>query len=206
MQSWRRFRDDLIADPSRLTDPSRIALKQGWVPLFTLTKWLRRRTGRDSAAILRWACSRSVSSECRFRLPRGDASLWRVTKPERPEHKPGGAVTVKWITILSFAAVGLEASTNENWAQNLSTEDARRAALHACMSGRATLTGLSRCWPHIPPPWFPSSMPPSRLSGWSPRAFRRTSSIGTVAASRARLSGSRSGNDCQSRSAQACYT
>ena len=108
------------------------------MPLFTLTKWLRRRTGRDdNEAVLQWRLlSEAFPANVVSAYREGMRQLWRVTKPERPEHKPGGAVTVKWITILSFAAVGLEASTNENWAQNLSTEDARRAALHACMSGQ----------------------------------------------------------------------
>jgi hypothetical protein len=136
MQSWRRFREELIADPSQLSDPSRISTGRGWLPLFNLTKWLRHRTGKDdSEAALQWRLlGEAFPPEIVAAYAEGMRHLWRVTEPERPERKPGGAVTVKWVTILSFAAVGVEAASDRDWAGKLSPDEARRAALHGCVS------------------------------------------------------------------------
>jgi hypothetical protein len=60
--------------------------------------------------------------------------LWRVTPPEQPEHKPGGGVTTKWVTILAFAGIGVDAAASSDWAARLRPDEARLAALHACLS------------------------------------------------------------------------
>jgi hypothetical protein len=61
-------------------------------------------------------------------------ALWRVAVPERPVRQPGGPITVKWITIYSYAAIGLEAAENPRFAETLSESDVRRAVLHVCLS------------------------------------------------------------------------
>src|SRR5262249_50076959 len=49
-------------------------------------------------------------------------------------HQPGGATTVKWITIYAYAAVGLEAAENPRFTETLSDTELRRAVQHACLS------------------------------------------------------------------------
>ena len=61
-------------------------------------------------------------------------ALWRVTKPQRPLRKAGNAVTTKWVTIFSFAGVGIEADAKESWAHDLTDAEVATATLHGCRS------------------------------------------------------------------------
>jgi hypothetical protein len=60
--------------------------------------------------------------------------LWRVTKPERPVRKEGGAITVKHTTILAFEGVAVEAAEDPEWTSRLTDDEAKTAALHGCLS------------------------------------------------------------------------
>src|SRR5262245_969035 len=60
--------------------------------------------------------------------------LWRVTKPERPRRQEGSPITTKWTTILSVAGLGIESTEAADWTADLSEDEARHAALHACLS------------------------------------------------------------------------
>lgn len=135
--SWLKFRDDLQKNPDQLRDPQCLG---GWAAgvfrLWTLTRWLQGRTraGNEKAPrdwrLLEEGFGRKVAEAYRDGMKR----LWRATKPERPKRKEGGAVTVKYSTILAFGAVGLEAAEDPEWALRLSDGEAARAAQHGCLS------------------------------------------------------------------------
>src|SRR5262249_20700284 len=64
----------------------------------------------------------------------GMMALWRKVEPERPQRPQGGPVTIKWTTILAFAGVSIEAADNTAFGLQLTKDEARRAALHGCVS------------------------------------------------------------------------
>jgi hypothetical protein len=135
--SWIRFRQEIKADPSLLSNRMLLAdWSAGAVRLFHLTNWLSSRTKKvTERAALEWRLLESA-----FGWPVADAyregmkSLWRVTKPERPKRKAGGLTTWKHVTILSYAGIGIEASEDPDWARRLKATDAERAVQHACLS------------------------------------------------------------------------
>ncbi len=134
--SWREFRDKLQANPAELSDPAKVAGVPGFPRLHNLSEWLHRKTRQDYAAAVReWrllepAFSKEVAEAYRD----GMKALWRVSGSEKPVRQPGGPITVKWITIYSYAAIGLEAAENPRFAETLSDSDVRRAVLHVCLS------------------------------------------------------------------------
>lgn len=135
--SWVRFRDELRTDPLQLRDPARLAdWSTGVFRLYNLNRWLCDKTKKDYAdAALQWRLleegfGRPVAEAYRD----GMKVLWRVTKPERPKHKNGNRLDVKYTTILSFAGLRVEAAEEPDWASRLSTVEAERAAQHARLS------------------------------------------------------------------------
>ncbi len=136
-ESWRKFRDKIIADPqvlSHVTNAKEAPV--GW--LLNLTTWLSKKTGKERAAgapgwqLLELAFSRAVAENYRD----GMKTLWRVVEPETPVRKEGGVTTVKWITILSVAGLNIEADEDPKFGYCFSPEETLRAALHGTMSGQ----------------------------------------------------------------------
>ena len=134
-KAWRDFRDQLLANPAELSDPSKVT-GDGFRRLHNLSEWLHRKTGQDYAiAVREWrllepAFSKEVAEAYRD----GMKMLWRLSAPERPIRQPGAHITVKWITLCSYAAIGLEAVENAGFAKTLSDSEARRAIQHVCLS------------------------------------------------------------------------
>jgi hypothetical protein len=135
-KSWREFREKLQADPGQLSDAAVVATGPGFVRLHNLGEWLHRKTRLDYiAAIREWrllepAFSREIAEAFRD----GMKALWRVTAPEKLVRQPGGPISVKWVTIYAYAAVGLEAAENPRFAESLSVGEVHRAISHACLS------------------------------------------------------------------------
>jgi hypothetical protein len=135
-QSWREFRDKLQANPAELSDPSKVAGGPGFPRLHNLSEWLHRKTRQEHAAAVReWRLLEpAFSKEIAEAYRDGMKALWRVSAPEKPVRQPGGPITVKWITLHSYAAIGLEAAENPRFAEALSDSDVRRAIQHVCLS------------------------------------------------------------------------
>jgi hypothetical protein len=136
-ESWRKFRDKIIADPqglSRVTNAKEAPV--GW--LLNLTTWLSKKTGKEYATgasdwrLLEPAFSVAVAKNYRD----GMKALWRVVEPESPIRKEGGTSTVKWVTILSVAGLNIEAGEDPKFADCLTGDEIRRAALHGAVSGQ----------------------------------------------------------------------
>jgi hypothetical protein len=130
--SWLKFRENLAANPARLADPKSV----NW--LLNLTEWLRRKTQEDYAkAATEWRQLESAfGPEVAQAYRAGMKALWRATSPVRPARAPGGPITIKWTTILSIAGLAIEASDNPKFVTTLSSTEAVRAALHACLSNQ----------------------------------------------------------------------
>jgi hypothetical protein len=130
--SWVNFKKIIEDNPECLRNRQKLEI--GF--LINLTEWLSHRTGADhEQACKEWRLleegfNRSVAEAYRD----GMMIVWRITKPESPERKEGNGITVKWITILSFCGIGIEATENEEWAANLSSAEAKIAAMHGCLS------------------------------------------------------------------------
>jgi hypothetical protein len=59
---------------------------------------------------------------------------WRNIDPERPKRKSDGTITVKYLTVVAFAGVGIEAAEDGDWVKRLTEDEAARAARHGCES------------------------------------------------------------------------
>jgi hypothetical protein len=136
-ESWRKFRDKIIANPrvlSHVTNAKEVPV--GW--LLNLTTWLSKKTGKEHATgaldwqLLEPAFSRAVAENYRD----GMKALWRVVEPESPVRKEGGVTTVKWVTILSVAGLNIEADEDPKFGYCLTPEEILRAALHGTVSGQ----------------------------------------------------------------------
>jgi hypothetical protein len=134
--SWREFRDKLQGNTAELSDASKVATHAGFTRLHNLSWWLHKKTGAEyPAAVRHWrlleaAFSKDIAEAYRD----GMKALWRVYGPEKPVRQPGGPITVKWITICAYAAVGLECADNPDCTRVWSDSDVRRALQHACFS------------------------------------------------------------------------
>jgi hypothetical protein len=136
-ESWRKFRDKIIADPqvlSHITNAKEAPV--GW--LLNLTTWLSKKTGKEHATgapdwqLLEPAFSRAVAENYRD----GMKALWRVVEPESPLRKEGGVTTVKWVTVLSVAGLNIESGEDPKFGYCLTPEEILRAALHGAVSGQ----------------------------------------------------------------------
>jgi hypothetical protein len=146
--SWKKFRDELLKDPSKLSDAKQVLTNTGFSRLRNLSQWLHRKTGKDFPdAVVEWkllepAFSPAVATNFR----NGMKALWRLTPPEGPKRAPGGPTTTKWTTLLSYAAAGLDAAEGPAFAAALTDVETERAALHACLSDQGY------------PPWIDALM------------------------------------------------
>ena len=129
IDSWLSFRNRLRADPGVLVCDVAADLATHVEDLRNLTEWLGHSTqGSLSDATKSWqrlepAFGREVA------LGYADAmrQLWRHVEPQRPSREPGQPVRSSWHNELAFAALTIEASSNEDWARGLSDAEARRA-------------------------------------------------------------------------------
>ena len=138
--SWRRFRDEIVADPGRLRDPSRLSDRAGISDLLNLSRWLQGDTDeRDTrrAALLWHNIAPAFSSEVAEAYRDGMSRLWRLVPPQRPLRQEGGPITTQWPNILAFAGIGVEAAETPDWVSRLTSEEAALASSHACHSEEA---------------------------------------------------------------------
>ena len=135
--SWVKFKKTIQNDPGLLSDPKNLTSWQaGLHRLWDLTRWLHERTsGQEEAAARQWRLleegfGRKVAEAYRD----GMRIAWRNIDPERPKRTPNGHITVKYVTVLAFAGVGIEAAEDPDWVKQLSDDEAARAARHGCES------------------------------------------------------------------------
>jgi hypothetical protein len=138
--SWREFKQALRDDPEQLRDPQKLkSWKAGAWRLRPLTQWLTHRSGANEETapeqwrLLEEAYGRPVAEAYRD----GMAIYWRATKPARPRRGEGTAMIVKYANILAFAAIGIEPKEDPDWTTRLSNGEAKRAALHGCLTERS---------------------------------------------------------------------
>lgn len=127
--SWLRLRNELQANPEQLRGPLDLSL----MPLMNLTKWLSGRVDVPyHSAPLSWQLLKQGfgSATVAEAYHDGMKAIWRITEPERPQKNPQGQITTKWVMILSFGGIALEAAEDHNWALRLTEEEAERAARH----------------------------------------------------------------------------
>jgi hypothetical protein len=152
-ESWIKFQDELLKNPSRLSNPSNLSSwKAGIFRLHYLSNWLQKRTGSDTGkAALEWRLleegfNRSVAEAYRDGMKR----LWRLVRPVRPIRKPGGVITIKYPSILAFSGIGIEAAEDPDWALHLTDKEAAVAARHGCHADQGYpqwLDALIISWP-----------------------------------------------------------
>ncbi|MEH2550761.1 hypothetical protein V1283_007406 [Bradyrhizobium sp. AZCC 2262] len=135
--SWVKFKDDLRSNPNVLSDPENLTSWQSGIHrLWDLTRWLHARThGSEGAAARQWRLlEEGFGREVAEAYRDGMKIAWRNIEPERPKRTPSGSITVKYVTSLAFAAVGIEAAEDLDWVKRLTDEEAIRAARHGCES------------------------------------------------------------------------
>lgn len=152
-KSWIKFQNDLLKDPTVLSDPKNLkSWKTGVFRLHYLTNWLRRRTGSDTPrAVLEWRLleegfNRTVAEAYRDGMRR----LWRSIAPVRPRRNRDGTITKKSPSILAFAGIGLEAAEDADWALRLTEKEAVISARHGCRAEEGCpdwIDGLAMSWP-----------------------------------------------------------
>jgi hypothetical protein len=132
-ESWKDLRRELQGDPRQVADPEHPSFDVR--SLWDLTRWLERRTEKNASdAVLQWRqLYTGFGAQVAEAYQEGMRSLWRRTQPERPTRK-GSKTTVKYVTVLSFAAIALEAAEDPAWASRLLPAEALRAAQHGCMA------------------------------------------------------------------------
>ena len=101
--SWRIFRDELLADPPQLSDPIKVRTGTGITKLLNLTTWLHYKTGNDyAAAVSEWRhLEAAFSPAVANAYYDGMKTVWRITEPEAPDRTSGG-ITTKYVTIFSL--------------------------------------------------------------------------------------------------------
>jgi hypothetical protein len=129
--SWRKFRDTVVKTLPDLEEKS--ALNSF---ISNITEWLHHRTKLDyPKAVLQWkVLEAAFSASVAEHYCKAMCKFWRETVPERPLRKEGNAVTTKWSTIWAYAAIGIEAQNNSNWAGHLDEQEAEIASKHATVS------------------------------------------------------------------------
>ncbi len=154
--SWTRFEQNLRQNPNQLRDLKKLASwTTGARRLWGLTRWLTRRTEANDQAtapaqwrLLEEGFGREVAEAYRDGLK----IFWRITKPERPKRREGGAITFKYANVLAFGAVRVEAAEDPDWTSRLTDDEAERAALHGCLTEQGYpewIDSLIASHPHI---------------------------------------------------------
>jgi hypothetical protein len=134
-EGWIAFHRDILANPQLLRDPALLtSWTKGVFRLQNLYRWLQNRTQSEEGNVaLQWRLlEESFDREVAEAFRDGMKRLWRLMRPVRPIKKPGGHITTKWTSILSFAAIGMEAANEPDWPANLSEKEMARAAHHGC--------------------------------------------------------------------------
>ncbi|WP_316229826.1 hypothetical protein [Bradyrhizobium sp. SZCCHNR1051] len=137
--SWVRFKDQLRDNPSLLSDPKNLTSWQAGIHrLWDLTRWLQARTqGAEPAAGRQWRLLKEgFGREVAQAYRDGMKMAWRNISPERPKRTPDSGITTKYITVLAFTGVGIEAAEDVEWVNRLTDDEALRAARHGCESGQ----------------------------------------------------------------------
>ena len=149
-QSLRDLRDRLKAAPGSLRDAEKLRRWPGPLDLVRLTDWLARRVKSDRNEGARaWPkLSDAFGDEVAQAYHEGMSTLWRVTRPERPQVKADGQRLVKHTIILSGVALSLEASEIPDWGRSLSTADAAIAVLHTCLDDQGIYSWLGGLLEH----------------------------------------------------------
>jgi len=135
--SWIKFKKDIQSDPSLLSDPKNLTSWQAGIHrLWDLTRWLHARTaGNEEAAARQWRLlEEGFGREVAEAYRDGMRTAWRNIDPERPKRTPNGGITVKYLTVIAFAGVGVEAAEDIDWVKRLPDGEAERAARHGCES------------------------------------------------------------------------
>jgi hypothetical protein len=135
--SWVKFGNDVRHNPVLLRDPQVIrSWKLGAWRLWTLTNWLVHRTKvHDEEAPKQWRLLKEgFGAEVAEAYRDGLKLQWRLTRPLRPKRSRGGSI--KYVNILAFGAVGVEAASDPDWTSHLSDDEAKMAALHGCWAER----------------------------------------------------------------------
>lgn len=129
--SWIKFRIELVADPAQLFKPEK---RLSYI--HDISNWLRNKTKEEPQKsprhwhLIKQAFNNEVAEAYRDAMK----AHWRDTKPEQPNRNEGSQVTTKWVTIYAYAGIGIEADENARWAVQLTSEEAKLAAEHGCMS------------------------------------------------------------------------
>jgi len=152
-ESWIKFRDELLKNPSLLSDRTNLSSwKAGIFRLHYVSNWLQKRSGSDTPkAALEWRLleegfNRAVAEAYRD----GMKQLWRLVTPVRPVRKPGGVITIKYPSVLAFSGIGIEAAEDPDWALHLTEKEAAVAARHGCRAEQSYpewLDALIISWP-----------------------------------------------------------
>jgi len=122
---WLKFRKELIADPVQFA----IHDKRFWC-IDNLTHWLRLETNQEPIKAARhWhLIKKAFNDEIALAYRNAMKAHWRDTKPQRPT-RSGNQVT-----IYACAGIAIEADENARWVAQLTSDEAKRAAEHGCMS------------------------------------------------------------------------
>ncbi|MEL7452892.1 MAG: hypothetical protein AAGJ50_05915, partial [Pseudomonadota bacterium] len=134
--SWSRYRSKLLKTRPK-ADFSQGISTESWQLIHDLSRWLGWKSNqRESEGPRGWRelvpiFGQEVADTYveHFRL------LWRHQKPLRPRWR-GSVCTTKYVTLYSFAGIGIEADLDKQWAMKLSATDADRACRHMFSSGQ----------------------------------------------------------------------
>jgi len=148
--TWRQLRDQFRANPTFLSDPTRLASWPGPLPLWQLTYWLHRHSGLETTkAPTEWhALKGAFGDEVAEAYANGMRQMWRVTPPERPKIDGDGR-RIKNTIVLAIGGLNLE-STEVQWLQQLDRLQASRVAEHLCQDDQSIpewLDDLLQAWP-----------------------------------------------------------
>ena len=143
-ERWRKLRTVVQTSPQLLSDPKRLRRWPGPVHLLEVTRWLTERSEHGvTGGGLNWRqLEAAFGADVAAAYREGMKTLWRVTKPQRPNVKSDGTRTVKYTIIMSMAGLLIEASERSDWAGRLTPAEAERASQHICLDDQAVPEGL----------------------------------------------------------------
>ena len=133
-QSWRNFFTQISSEPNALKDPKRLLEWSGFGDLENLTRWLAHKSrGSYPEAATQWALLKTaISVPVAEGYREGMKLLWRNTEPVPPAREAGHGITINIRTQLAFWGLPIESAERTDWADLLSSEEARKAAIFAC--------------------------------------------------------------------------
>ena len=133
---WIEFRNRLQENPDQLRYRGSSSASSFYDDLIALTEWLSREANLTyHKAPKEWRSLSPVFGQDVAEAYRdGMKAVWRITEPERPTREPGGTSHTKWVMVLSYGGIVMEATEDPQWTVNLSTQEAERAACHGLFS------------------------------------------------------------------------